>query len=61
MQYGNSGKVLETHAPIDSCSQGTIILETLINNLGVKGQRTSITVTTLSGKKRKQGNGSERT
>ena len=50
VQYGNSDKVLETHALLDSCSQGTIILETLINNLGVKGQRTSITLTTLSGK-----------
>ena len=35
VQYGNSGKVLETHALLDSCSQGTFILETLINNLGV--------------------------
>ena len=34
-QYGNSGKVLETHGLLDSCSQGTFILETLINNLGV--------------------------
>ena len=37
VQYGNSGKVLETHALLDSCSQGNFTLETLINNLGVKG------------------------
>ena len=49
VQYGNSGKVLETHALLDSCNQGTFILETLIKNLGVKGQRTSITIKTLSG------------
>ena len=37
VQYGNSGKVLETHTLLDSCSQGNFTLETLINNLGVKG------------------------
>ena len=49
VQYGNSGKVLETHFLLDSCSQGTLILETLINSRSVKGQRTSITIKTLSG------------
>ena len=37
VQYDNSGNVLETHAALDSSSQGTFILKTLINNLGVKG------------------------
>ena len=50
VKYGNSGKVLETHALLDSCSQSTFILERLINNLGVKGQKTSITIKTLNGK-----------
>ena len=49
VQYGNSRKVLETHPLLDSCSQGTFILERLINNLGVKGQKTSITIKTLNG------------
>ena len=49
VQYDNSGNVLETHAALDSSSQGTFILKTLINNLGVKGHRTSIPVKTLSG------------
>ena len=49
MQCGNSGKVLETHALLSSCSQGVFILETLISNFGVKGQRTSITIMTVSG------------
>ena len=40
---------MQTHGLLDSCSQGTFILETLINNLGVKGQRTSITIKTLNG------------
>ena len=49
VQYGNSGKVLETHFLLDGCSQGTLILETLIKNLSVKGQRTSVTIKSLSG------------
>ena len=49
VQYVNFGKVLETHALSDSCSQGTFILETLINNLGVQGKKTSITIKTLNG------------
>ena len=49
VQYDNSGKVLETHALLDSSSQGFFILETLINNLSVKGQRTSVTIKILSG------------
>ena len=49
VQYDNSGNVLETHAALDSSSQGTFILKTLINNLAVKGHRTSIPVKTLSG------------
>ena len=48
VQYVNFGKVLETHALSDSCSQGTFILETLINNLGVEGKKTSITIKTLN-------------
>ena len=49
MKYSNYGKVLKTHALLDSCSQGTFILETLISNFGVKGQKTSITIKTLNG------------
>ena len=37
LQYGNSGKVLETHALLNSCCQGTLIMERLINNHSVKG------------------------
>ena len=48
-QYNNSGKVLETYALLTSCSQGNFILERLINSLGEKGQKTSITIKTLSG------------
>ena len=50
VQYGNSGKVREKHALLDSCSQGTFILERLINNHGVNGQKTLITIKTLNEK-----------
>ena len=49
VRYDNSGKVLETHGLLDSSSQGSFILETLINNLSVKEQRTSVTIKILSG------------
>ena len=51
-QYSNSGKILEPHALLDSCSQGIFILERLISNLGVEGQKTSITIKTLNGEVR---------
>ena len=60
VQYGNSGKVLEIQALLDSCSEGTFVLERLINNLCEKGQKTSITINTLNGG-HKQVNGSEGT
>ena len=45
MQHGNSIKGQETHALLDSCSQGTFI-----NNPSMKGQKTSITIKTLNRK-----------
>ena len=49
VKYGNSGKILETHTLLDSCYQSIFILERLINNLGVKKQKTSITINILHG------------
>ena len=49
VQYGTSGKIQETHALLDNRSQGTFISERLINNLGVKGQKMSVTTKTLNG------------
>ena len=49
VQYGNSSKILETHALLDSCSEDTFILERLINNLDVKGKKTSIAIKILTG------------
>ena len=48
VQYDNPSKVLKTHALLDSCNEGSFILERLINNLPVKGQKTSITIKTLN-------------
>ena len=48
MQCGNSGIALKTHALLESCDQDTFILERLINNLGVKRRKTTITIETLN-------------
>ena len=44
-----SGKTLKFYALLDSCSQGTFILERLPKKFGIKGSRTSITIETLNG------------
>ena len=49
LRYGDSGKTLKTYALLDSCSQGTFILERLPERFGIKGRRTSITIKTLNG------------
>ena len=40
---------LKTYALLDSCSQGTFILERLPKRFGIKGRRISITIKTLNG------------
>ena len=49
LRHEDSGKTLETYAFLDSCSQGTFILERLPKRFGIKGGRTSITIKTLNG------------
>lgn len=49
VQYGNPGKILEIHALLGNRSQGNFISERLINNLGVKGHKISITRKTFNG------------
>ena len=48
LRYGDSGETL-TYAILDSCSQGTFILEKLPKRFGIKRRRTSITIKTLNG------------
>ena len=40
---------VKTHALLDSCSQETFMLEELLRDLGVNGQKTSITIKTVNG------------
>ena len=49
LRHGDSGKTLKTYALLDSCSQGTFILERLPKRFGIKGRRTSITIKALNG------------
>ena len=49
LKHGDSGKTLETYALMDSCSQGTFILERLQKRFGIKRKRTSIIIKTLNG------------
>ena len=49
LRYGDSGRTLKTYELLDSCSQGTFILERLPERFGIKGRRTSITIKTLNG------------
>ena len=39
---------MKTHALLESCSQVTFILEKLLRDLGVNGQKTSITIKTVN-------------
>ena len=49
LRYSHSGKTVKTYALLDSCSQGTFMLEKLLRDLGVNGQKTSITIKTVNG------------
>ena len=49
LSHGDSGKTLKTYALLDSCSQGTFILDKMLKRFGLKGKRTSITIKTLNG------------
>ena len=39
---------MKTHALFESCSQVTFMLEKLLRDLGVNGQKTSITIKTVN-------------
>ena len=50
LTYSCSGKIVKTHALLDSLSQGTFMLKKLLRDLGVNGQKTSMTIKTVNGK-----------
>ena len=49
LRYSHSGTTVKTYALLDSCSQGTFMLEKLLRHLLVNGQKTSITIKTVNG------------
>ena len=49
LRYNHSGKNVKAYALLDSCSQGTFMLEKLLRDLGMNGQKTSITITAVNG------------
>ena len=49
LRHGDSGETMRTYALLDSCSQGTFILERLLKRFGIRGRRTSKTIKTLNG------------
>ena len=49
LTYNRFGKVVKTHPLLDSCSQGTSMLEKLLRDLRVNGQKISSTIKTVNG------------
>ena len=45
----DTSKTVHAYALLDSCSQGTLILDQLANDLGIPGRKTSLTMKTLNG------------
>ena len=48
-QQKKSINEVQTYALLDSCSQGTFILDTLVKAAGNSGRKTSVTVKTIKG------------
>ena len=49
LRYNHSEKTVEAYALLDSCSQGTLMLEKLLRDLGMNGEKISITIKTVNG------------
>ena len=45
----DTSKTVHTYAILDSCSQGTFILDQLASDLAISGKKTSLTIRTLNG------------
>ena len=46
----DTSKTVHFYALLDSCSQGTFILNQITNDLGISGRKTSLTMKTLNGR-----------
>ena len=49
VKYKNSNSVYSTFAMLDNCSQGCFIKSSLVKNLKIQGNKTSVSVKTLTG------------
>ena len=47
--YEGTDKVVHTYALLDNCSQGTLVTKSALEELGITGTQTSITIKTLNG------------
>ena len=47
--HGNSNKVISIHTLLDNCSQGTFVMKSIVDTMGIDGTPTSITIKTLNG------------
>ena len=47
--HENSNKVISTHAQLDNCSQGTFVMKSIVDTMGIDGTPGSITIKTLNG------------
>ena len=47
--HENSNKVISTHALLDNCSEGTFVVKSIADTMGIDGTPTSITIKVLNG------------
>ena len=45
--HKNSNKLISTHALLDNCSQGTFVMKSIVDKMGIDGTPTSITIKTM--------------
>ena len=51
IKHGDSNKIVTVYATLDNCSQGSFILDSVINKLGIQGIKTTLNLNTLHGER----------
>ena len=51
IKHGDSNKMVTTYAMLDSCGQGSLILDSAIKKLGIQGIKTTLKLKTLHGER----------
>ena len=51
IKYKNNAKQIATYAMLDNCSQGSFVHEAVLKQLGVKGDKTTLSLKTLHGER----------